>query len=534
MPYLFPLPGLIAGVAPAMPAATTARAGLFAYDTMTLVGPGTWEAAVDVAITATELVLAGAPVAYACCRPPGHHATPTCFGGSCYLNNTAAAAAHLARGAGGPVAVLDLDAHHGNGTQTAFYDRADVLVGSVHVDPGAGWFPHFLGFAAETGAGPGHGANRNLPLAPGAGDVVTHDLGLAWNVADRVAVIYLGRIVEQGTTEDLLTAPRHPYTRALLSVVPEVARMEAQILTGEAPDPTRIPPGCRFHPRCPLVASGEAARLGIEARCRGEDLASSRCPAPLRAPVTSLPVTPSPPPVSRSSGGRCELDAALSLVHRRGRSAARARAAVRRRVAVRRAHGRAGRARLVPHLPRGPSADRRRPRPRGRRVCQRVPPPRRGGRVGRGALHDAAVPLPRVDVWAGRLAARGATREPPRGGLRPGGARPAPRAAGEVGGVRVRQRRSRRGAAGRHAGRAARARAACRPRRRHARLPLPRPLLASGQLEGRGRELPRVLPLRGRPPELQRRGRRRAGHLPPGDPSQRSPATTRARARARR
>ena len=102
--------------------------------------------------------------------------------------------------------------------------------------------------------------------------VVTHDLGLAWNIADRVAVMYLGRIVEQGTTEELLSSPRHPYTRALLSVVPEAGHREAQILAGEAPDPTRIPPGCRFHPRCPVVASGEAERMGIEARCRGEDL----------------------------------------------------------------------------------------------------------------------------------------------------------------------------------------------------------------------------------------------------------------------
>jgi oligopeptide/dipeptide ABC transporter ATP-binding protein len=101
--------------------------------------------------------------------------------------------------------------------------------------------------------------------------VVTHDLGLAWNVANRVAVMYLGRIVEEGTTEEILTAPRHPYTRALLSVVPEVEEMEQQILSGEAPDPIRIPPGCRFHPRCPVLASGEAARLGIEERCRGED-----------------------------------------------------------------------------------------------------------------------------------------------------------------------------------------------------------------------------------------------------------------------
>jgi peptide/nickel transport system ATP-binding protein len=101
--------------------------------------------------------------------------------------------------------------------------------------------------------------------------VVTHDLGLAWNVANRVAVMYLGRIIEEGPTEELLTNPKHPYTRALLSVVPEVEQMEQQILTGEAPDPTRIPSGCRFHPRCPLVESGEAEQLGVLERCLGED-----------------------------------------------------------------------------------------------------------------------------------------------------------------------------------------------------------------------------------------------------------------------
>ena len=151
------------------PAAVWARPGHFAYDTMTLVGPGTWEAAraaVDCALTAVDLVLAGEPVAYACTRPPGHHATRACYGGSCYLNNAAVAAAALVAGLEGPVAVLDVDAHHGNGTQEIFYERPDVLVGSVHVDPGAGWFPHFLGFADETG----DGTNRNLPLPPGTGD----------------------------------------------------------------------------------------------------------------------------------------------------------------------------------------------------------------------------------------------------------------------------------------------------------------------------------------------------------------------------
>ena len=101
--------------------------------------------------------------------------------------------------------------------------------------------------------------------------VVTHDLGLAWMIADRVAVMYLGRIVEIAPAEQILVAPRHPYTQALLSVVPETKGMEQVILSGETPDPSRIPEGCRFHPRCPLVASGEAERLGVANRCTTED-----------------------------------------------------------------------------------------------------------------------------------------------------------------------------------------------------------------------------------------------------------------------
>ena len=102
--------------------------------------------------------------------------------------------------------------------------------------------------------------------------VVTHDLGLAWTIADRVAVMYLGRIVEIGPAEDVLTRPLHPYTQALLEVVPEVGGLSRPFLTGDAPDPTQIPAGCRFHPRCPEVVSGGTAKLGIEDRCRGEDL----------------------------------------------------------------------------------------------------------------------------------------------------------------------------------------------------------------------------------------------------------------------
>jgi oligopeptide/dipeptide ABC transporter ATP-binding protein len=102
--------------------------------------------------------------------------------------------------------------------------------------------------------------------------VVTHDLGLAWTIADRVAVMYLGRIVEIGPAEDVLMRPLHPYTRALLDVVPETEGIDRPILSGEPPDPTHIPEGCRFHPRCPAVVSGAAASAGVEARCRGEDL----------------------------------------------------------------------------------------------------------------------------------------------------------------------------------------------------------------------------------------------------------------------
>ncbi|WP_079130509.1 ABC transporter ATP-binding protein [Streptomyces sp. H-KF8] len=101
--------------------------------------------------------------------------------------------------------------------------------------------------------------------------VVTHDLGLAWNIADRVAVMYLGRIVESGPVEQVLTAPRHPYTRALLSVLPE-APGGPVVLSGEPPDPARVPGGCRFHPRCPVLLGGEADRAGVADACRTRDL----------------------------------------------------------------------------------------------------------------------------------------------------------------------------------------------------------------------------------------------------------------------
>jgi acetoin utilization deacetylase AcuC-like enzyme len=194
VPYVFPTQAMLGGLPVRRAAAAPARAGQYCYDTMTLIGPGTWdavEAAAGAALTAVDLVATSAwvdrriddaagrqgprspgaaPMAYALCRPPGHHAARAAFGGSCYLNNAAIATEALrARGAR-RVAVIDIDAHHGNGTQAIFYTRGDVFCGSVHVDPGAGWFPHFTGFADETGLHGGLGANVNLPVPPRAGD----------------------------------------------------------------------------------------------------------------------------------------------------------------------------------------------------------------------------------------------------------------------------------------------------------------------------------------------------------------------------
>lgn len=173
VPYVFPTAAMLSGMPSRVPTGVHGRAGLWCYDTMTLVGPGTWpavRAAADAALTAVDLLGPDAPVVYALSRPPGHHATPAGYGGSCYLNNAAIAAQALRDRGYDRVAVIDVDAHHGNGTQAVFWERPDVFYGSVHVDPGAGWFPHYVGHADERGAGAGAGTNRNLPLPPGAGD----------------------------------------------------------------------------------------------------------------------------------------------------------------------------------------------------------------------------------------------------------------------------------------------------------------------------------------------------------------------------
>jgi acetoin utilization deacetylase AcuC-like enzyme len=114
-------------------------------------------------------VLDGASAAYGLCRPPGHHATQSLYGGYCFFNNAAVAAAFVAAESGGRVAVLDVDYHHGNGTQQIFYGRDDVAFVSLHGDPLRA-YPYHTGFADETGAGRGAGSTRNLPLPAGTDD----------------------------------------------------------------------------------------------------------------------------------------------------------------------------------------------------------------------------------------------------------------------------------------------------------------------------------------------------------------------------
>ena len=133
--------------------------------------------------------------------------------------------------------------------------------------------------------------------------VVTHDLGLAWTIADRVAVMYLGRIVEIGPAEDVLTRPIHPYTKALLEVVPEAGGIDRPFLAGEPPDPTKIPEGCRFNPRCPEVATGTAEAAHVLGACRGQDLGLQElrpghfAACHLMARLANVESAPPPPPI---------------------------------------------------------------------------------------------------------------------------------------------------------------------------------------------------------------------------------------------
>jgi acetoin utilization deacetylase AcuC-like enzyme len=136
----------------------------FITDSYTPVTKGTFQAsvaAVNTALTGAKQIAAGEPVVYSLCRPPGHHAAHHSMGGYCYFNNAAIAAHYLSQY--GSVAILDIDYHHGNGTQEAFYERSDVLYVSLHADPNTN-YPYTTGFADENGRASGKGYNINIPL----------------------------------------------------------------------------------------------------------------------------------------------------------------------------------------------------------------------------------------------------------------------------------------------------------------------------------------------------------------------------------
>ena len=152
-----------------LPAARHDRLGAHCFDTATPIVAGTAgaaRAAVDIALSAADRVLSGAPLAYGLCRPPGHHAGRNLMGGYCFFNNAAIAAQSLVSRGASRVAILDVDFHHGNGTQQIFWDRPDVLYVSLHGDP-RGIYPYYSGYATERGAEAGEGTTLNFPLPPG-------------------------------------------------------------------------------------------------------------------------------------------------------------------------------------------------------------------------------------------------------------------------------------------------------------------------------------------------------------------------------
>lgn len=152
-----------------IPRSIDGRVGYYCHASETAITGGTWRAAlssVASAQAAQRAVASGARAAFALCRPPGHHATQDQFGGYCFLNNAAIVADMFVAQGAGRVAVLDVDFHHGNGTQEIFYRRADVLFASLHGDP-LDIYPHFMGHADETGIGAGEGMNLNYPMPEG-------------------------------------------------------------------------------------------------------------------------------------------------------------------------------------------------------------------------------------------------------------------------------------------------------------------------------------------------------------------------------
>ncbi|WP_118178489.1 histone deacetylase family protein [Paraburkholderia phosphatilytica] len=170
LPLVWPVRGL---PSTRVPEFIDGKLGFFSMDAGAPINAGTWDAvraSADCALSGIDALGArsgaGAQGAFALCRPPGHHAGHAFAGGYCYLNNAAIAAQHALAGGAKRAAILDVDFHHGNGTQEIFYERADVLFASIHGDPAVS-YPYFSGFADERGAAAGEGFNLNLPLPKG-------------------------------------------------------------------------------------------------------------------------------------------------------------------------------------------------------------------------------------------------------------------------------------------------------------------------------------------------------------------------------
>jgi acetoin utilization deacetylase AcuC-like enzyme len=162
------------------PESIAGKLGYYAMAAETSISNGTWEAAraaANVALTGAALLQTGERAAFSLCRPPGHHAARDMYGGYCFLNNAALAAQSLRDNGAARVAILDVDYHHGNGTQDIFYERDDVLYVSLHARPEDA-FPYFLGYADETGGGRGAGFNLNFPMPLGT-EFIAWDEALA-------------------------------------------------------------------------------------------------------------------------------------------------------------------------------------------------------------------------------------------------------------------------------------------------------------------------------------------------------------------
>jgi len=201
----YPTRGMFQGMSEAFvdgrpePEAVGGRAGWWGLDSSNPIVAGSYDAArsaVDVALTTVDLVLGGEQAAYGLCRPPGHHAAKSMAGGYCFFNNAAIAAQAIVDRTGEQVAILDVDVHHGNGTQQIFWRRGDVAYVSLHADPKR-LYPFFLGYADEVGEGPGAGANLNLPQPLRADDatyVADLDRALDWigSKPGSIVVVSLG------------------------------------------------------------------------------------------------------------------------------------------------------------------------------------------------------------------------------------------------------------------------------------------------------------------------------------------------------